>query len=316
MRQRSAVSSRPATHPPWWKAIAFAALFVCAAVPPALAPAGPEPGQGAGTAGPVSAEPPRREPAPRTTEPPLPHDEREQLTALLDEYLSGRDSRLSIALHDLATGAAYSYRSEDTYTAASLVKLNILAILLLRTDDEGRELLEWEHDLASRMIRYSDNGATDTLYSRIGFDDGFAAGNERLGLRATEPGRGGVWGATQTTTADQIRLLRVVFTETGPLSKRSRRYARDLLGSVAPEQAWGVSAAAEDGDSVELKNGWVPRSADGDRWVITSAGRVAGADHDYLIAVLSDRHHDYHAGIECVEHVVAEVASALKNGAP
>lgn len=72
-----------------------------------------------------------------------------------------------------------------------------------------------------------------------------------------------------------------------------------------------MSAAADEGDTVELKNGWVPRSDDGDRWAVTSAGRVAGADHEYLIVVLSDHHPDYFGGIECVEHAVTAVVAAL-----
>ncbi|MDD6793120.1 MAG: serine hydrolase, partial [Thermobifida fusca] len=221
--------------------------------------------------------------------------------------------RLSLALHDLASGATYSYRAGETYTTASLVKLNILVLLLLRAEDEGRELSAEEERLAAEMIRYSDNDATNDLYARIGFDAGFARGNERLGLHATRPSGRGVWGATETTAADQLRLLRIVFTGDSPLSERSRDYASQLLGTVAPEQAWGISAAASEGDTVELKNGWVPRSSDGDRWVLTSAGRVAGAEHEYLIVVLSDRHRDYAGGIARIEHVVAEVAAALSD---
>ncbi|WP_243742615.1 serine hydrolase [Actinorugispora endophytica] len=292
-------------------ALVLALLFLLPAVPAVALP--PDPPGARARAAPEWAGPPQPS-APGLPDasrpPPLTPAESERLTGALGDYLDGRGGRLSISLHDLATGADYSYGPEETYVTASLAKLDILVLLLLRADDEGRELSESERELASRMIRYSDNDAADVLYSRIGFDAGFAEGNERLGLRATEPASG-VWGATRTTTADQIRLLRAVFTDEGPLSERSRRYARGLLGSVAPEQAWGVSAAAEEGDTVELKNGWVPRESDGNRWVITSAGHVTGAGHEYLIAVLSDQHRDYQAGIECVEHVVTEVAAAL-----
>nr|WP_232306792.1 serine hydrolase [Thermobifida cellulosilytica] len=253
-------------------------------------------------------------PEPEPQPPPLSADEYDRLTRTLDGYLTGRDCRLSIALHDLRSGATYSYGADRTYATASLAKLNILALLLLQADDEDRELSADERRLAAEMIRYSDNDAADELYARIGFDQGFVAGNERLGLHATEPGAGGVWGATRTTTTDQLRLLRAVFTGMSPLSERSRDYARELLGNVAPEQAWGVSAAAGEGDTVELKNGWVPRSSDGDRWTVTSAGRVVSADHEYLIAVLSDHHPDYFSGIECVEHAVATVVAAVDGG--
>ncbi|MEY9210651.1 serine hydrolase [Thermobifida halotolerans] len=303
-------------HPPAPLRTAFLAALVFLLTSTVLAVFSPEEPRTRGSAAPAAPRPerPPATPEPEQRLPPLSDADRERLDRSLDEYLEEQECRLSIALHDLRRGAIYSYAPQETYITASLVKLNILVLLLLQADDGGRELSASEHALASSMIRYSDNDATDELYARIGFDQGFAEGNRRLGLRGTEAGGGGVWGATRTTTTDQIRLLRVVFTDVSPLSERSRRYARELLGAVAPEQAWGVSVAAAEGDTVELKNGWVPRSTDGNRWAVTSAGRVAGADHEYLIAVLSDHHRDYFSGIECVEHVVTEVVTALEGG--
>ncbi|GAA3965975.1 serine hydrolase [Thermobifida alba] len=310
MRERSVTPGQPPEPAPLRGALLAALFFLLAATVLAVLP--PEtPRTPGGVPRAQAPSPPRTAPEPEPQPPPLSPAEYERLTRSLDAYLSGQDGRLSIALHDLNSGATYSYGAEETYITASLAKLNILVLLLLQADDEDRELSDHERRLAAEMIRYSDNDATDELYARIGFDEGFARGNERLGLHATEPGAGGVWGTTRTTTADQLRLLRAVFTEDSPLSERSRGYARELLGGVAPEQAWGVSAAAGEGDTVELKNGWVPRSDDGDRWAVTSAGRVAGADHEYLIAVLSDHHPDYFGGIECVEHVVTAVVAAL-----
>ncbi|GLU47724.1 serine hydrolase [Nocardiopsis ansamitocini] len=255
---------------------------------------------------------------PRPTEEPrpptLPLEEAERLTRVIDAYLADQEGRLAISVHDLASGATYSYGPQTTFHTASLAKLNILVLLLLHAQDEGRVLAADERSLAADMIRYSDNDAADALYARIGFEEGLTEGNDRLGLHATEPGAHGVWGATRTTTADQLRLLRVVFTGRGPLSRSNRSYVRELMGSVAPEQAWGVSAAAGPVDAVALKNGWMPRDADGGRWTVNSSGHVLGADHEYLITVLSDHHLDSWTGIQCVEHVVAEVVAAIEDG--
>lgn len=312
MREHSAA---PAHSAPARRAFLLTWAFLAAVT--VLALLTPRHASGPPAQPPVPAPAPTPRPSPPPTEtpqpPPLSPAEYDRLTRVIDDYLAGEDCRLSLALHDLASGATYSYRAGETYTTASLVKLNILVLLLLRAEDEGRELSAEEERLAAEMIRYSDNDATNDLYARIGFDAGFARGNERLGLHATRPSGRGVWGATETTAADQLRLLRIVFTGDSPLSERSRDYASQLLGTVAPEQAWGISVAASEGDTVELKNGWVPRSSDGDRWVLTSAGRVAGAEHEYLIVVLSDRHRDYAGGIARIEHVVAEVAAALSD---
>ncbi|NYE49258.1 beta-lactamase class A [Spinactinospora alkalitolerans] len=313
--ERIAPPSRRARH--WLltgSVVAVALVLLLAAVGVQRGPARTATAAGApGSAGPSPGPSPRPSPEPEPQRgSALAPGRYERLTGAVEDHLGAQEGRLAIALHDLGGGATYSYASDERFRTASLVKLNILVLLLLRADDADRALTGEERDLAERMIRYSDNDVTDVLYERIGFTPGFVEGNERLGLHATEPGAGGAWGATTTTAADQLRLLRAVFTDAGPLSRRSRAYARDLLGSVAPEQAWGVSTAAGDRDLVELKNGWAPQEADAGRWAINSAGRVRGPERDYLIAVLSDRHGDYAGGIECVEHVVTEVAAAIE----
>ncbi|GAB3210298.1 serine hydrolase [Marinactinospora thermotolerans] len=321
MRARSTSSPPPRRARdggPRWPVCVAALAALLLSVPALLgtAPATPrQSGRDAAASPPPAAAPPLvASPSPV---PGLSPEEGQRITARIEDYLAGQEGRLAISVHDLATGTTYGYGGDQTFPTGSLVKLNILVLLLLQADDEERELTAEERDLAEQMIRYSDNDVTDLLYQRIGFDAGFARGNARLGLRATVAGGGqpGVWGATTTTTADQIRLLRAVFTDSGPLSRHSRSYARRLLGSVAPEQAWGVSAAAGEGDRVELKNGWVPRDVDGGRWAISSAGHVHGERRSYLIAVLSDRHLGYGEGVACVEHVVTEVVDALEENA-
>ncbi len=234
-----------------------------------------------------------------------------RITAALDAHLADHDGRLAISVHEVRTGTTYAYGSEEPFTAASVVKLDLLLVLMLHAQDEKRELTAGERDLAEKMIQVSDNDTADAIHARIGFATGLAEGIRRLGLLRTVPDKGGSWGATTTTASDRIRLLRTVFSDPSPLSEENRAYVRELLTGVAPDQAWGVSAAAQEGDITALKNGWVPREADANRWTINSVGHVKGAHREYLIAVLSDRHPDYGTGIACVEHAVTEVAGAI-----
>ncbi|WP_052745477.1 serine hydrolase [Allosalinactinospora lopnorensis] len=281
-------------------AAAFAAVLTFALLPPL-----------AGEQEEQAETPPPPQPSATDDEVRLTSAEEERITGGLDGYLADREGRLALSVQELTTGITYDYQADREFVTGSLVKLDILALLLLQAEDEERELTRQERELAGQMIRYSDNNVADTLYELIGFDTGLTEGNERIGLRDTEPGAGGVWGATTTTAADQRNLLRSIFTNDGLLSEASRGYARELLDEVAPEQAWGVSVAG-DPETAELKNGWVPLESDGGRWAINSAGRVAVGDQEYLIAVLSDHHLDYGSGVECVEHAVTEVIDAIE----
>ncbi|WP_369168064.1 serine hydrolase [Streptomyces sp. R28] len=219
-------------------------------------------------------------------------------------------AEVSVAVLDLesGTGARYGNSGFDT---ASIVKVDILAALLLQAQDAGRELTATEKSYAADMIENSDNTAASALWRAIGKAEGLDTANARLGLTDTEGGDGMYWGLTQTTAADQLTLLRQVFGEDSELSARSRAYLRELMGGIAVDQQWGVSAAA-DGSGWALKNGWLPRTATG-LWDINSIGRVTVDGHDYLVAALSDGNSTKAKGVSLIE-AAAEAAVSVFAG--
>ncbi|GHC94990.1 hypothetical protein GCM10007079_46120 [Nocardiopsis terrae] len=251
--------------------------------------------------------------APPTGGTALHPERRAELSARIGDLEVEHGVRLGIAVQDLRTGTTFSHNPEQQFSTASVAKLTVLTMLLMHAAEEGRELTRDERFQTEQMIRYSDNSVTDGLYARMGFTDGFLRHAERLGFTNTDPNRYGTWGATLTTPADQLRLLRALYTGQGPLSADECAYARGLMEGVAPEQAWGVSAAADPGDTVGLKNGWTPRASNGGLWNINSVGYVTGPDREYLIAVLTDDHPDYFTGVALVEEAVAEVTGAIED---
>lgn len=251
--------------------------------------------------------------APATGGAVLTQGQRADLDARVAEIIGGSGARAGIAVQDLRTGTTFSHGAQEGFATASVAKLMITTMLVLHARDEGRELTAAERSQVEVMLRYSDNDVTNGLYARIGYNPGFAEGTERLGLTGTEPHPNGVWGGTLTTPADQIRLLRALYTEEGPLTADERAHIRGLMESVAPEQAWGVSAAAGPRDVVGLKNGWTPREFDGGRWLVNSVGYVAGPDRQYLVAVMSEGNRDYTSGVALVEELVTTVTSTLED---
>ncbi|WP_405964727.1 class A beta-lactamase-related serine hydrolase [Streptomyces sp. NBC_00723] len=221
------------------------------------------------------------------------------------------DAAVSVAVLDLDSGDDATY-GESAFDTASIVKVDILATLLLQAQDADRRLTAAEKTYATAMIENSDNDSASALWRIIGKASGLDAANERFGLTDTAGGDDMLWGLTQTTAADQLTLLQQVFGDDSELSEASRTYLRGLMGQIAVDQRWGVSAAA-DGSSWALKNGWLARSTTG-LWDINSIGRVTVDGHDCLVAVLSNGNATQAAGISLVEQVARTAVSALRDG--
>ncbi|MGW6138580.1 serine hydrolase [Streptomyces sp. NPDC055140] len=244
-------------------------------------------------------------------------DRDDALAKSLKPLLPDGDARVSVAVAALdgATDGAV-YDGTSAFDTASIVKVDILAALLLRAQDAGRTLTSQERAYATAMIENSDNASATALWEAIGGADGLDAANLTLGLTGTRAGAGGEWGLTQTTAADQLTLLRAVFGTEGAegadsgLSEASRAYVAGLMGRIASDQRWGVSAAADSVSVCALKNGWLPRSATG-LWDINSVGRVSLGGKRYLVSVLSDGNTTKKAGVALVEGVAKAAVSVL-----
>ncbi|MEU7896447.1 serine hydrolase [Nonomuraea sp. NPDC049152] len=230
----------------------------------------------------------------------LPAEVRRRLDRALAAYLDSRPGRFAVAVHDRTTNVRYAFRQNDPFMLASVAKVDILFALLLQAEREARELTVEERQHAALMIRNSDNTSAQHLFTAIGGPQGLSKALRRHGVTHTVPGYS--WGATLSRPSDQVDVLERLIDPGGPLTARHQRYALGLLSSVAPEQAWGVSAAARHGQ-VALKNGWLPVQAHNGLWTINSVGRLALPGHELFLAVLSERNPDMGAGIETVERV-------------
>jgi beta-lactamase class A len=242
---------------------------------------------------------------------PVPPPTSESAAAELSQSLAQRNSgvrgRLAVAVTDLSTGVTAAYGAPELrFVTASIVKVDILATLLLQHQGQ---LTKSQKLAAKRMIQNSDNGAATTLWRQIGRAKGLQAANQQFGLTATVGGKGGRWGTTTTTAADQLQLLRVVFAQESPLNASSRAYLKSLMGSVAADQDWGVSAAdSRPDDKYYVKNGWLPH---GRGWVVNSVGSVEHQGHVLLIVALSDGRPGKSTGVKVLEGASRDTAKAV-----
>ncbi|WP_306415867.1 serine hydrolase [Actinoplanes ianthinogenes] len=235
---------------------------------------------------------------------------KKQLNAALKK-LSASSPEFSVAVQDFKTGETFTYRGDEHYDTASIVKAQILACMLLKDQDAGREPSAAEMTLAKPMIQLSDNNATTSLFQRLGGKTAVGKCNKRLGLSDTVVNSS--WGLTRTTVDDQIKLLAEFVDRKGPLDADSRKVAFKLMSTVNSAQDWGVPAAAKPGETFTVKNGWDTRSADGGLWAINTIGRItSGSKVDVSVAVLSHNNKSFEGGTALVEKIAKLTRQYLK----
>jgi beta-lactamase class A len=215
-------------------------------------------------------------------------------------------SNVAVAVLDLTDGDTVTAGS-GSFDTASIVKVDIVAALLWQN---GGELTSAQKELATAMITESDNDAATTLFNEVGGYTGLTAANKAFGLTETSVGTGGSWGITQTTTTDQMRLLKLVFTENTTLSDSSRAYIAGLMNKVIDTQRFGVTAAADNAADSSLKVGFLQRSSTG-LWDINSIGEITHNGHTYLVVALSDNNSSYADGVSAIESAVVSAVDAI-----
>lgn len=233
----------------------------------------------------------------------------DRLKRRLDALRYPAGVHVGVFFHELRHDVSFGWHADARFFTASVVKVDILAALLLGEQRRGRQLTASQQRLATKMIEHSDNAAANSLFAQIGGASGLTRANAAFGLDHTVPNRR--WGLTTTTPRNQVRLLGRIC-DGGTLLQADRRaYARHLMYHVTASQHWGVSAARRKGETVLLKNGWMPSAADHQRWVVSSIGRIGSDDLDLRLAILSKGHSSYTAGVPRVERVADLVRDTM-----
>lgn len=213
----------------------------------------------------------------------------------------------TVAVDDLSRNAISFYNDNDEFDTASIMKVDILAVLLYRLQNAGQRLSTAQRQLATKMIENSDNDSATALFKEDGQAAGVGAANQAFGLDQTAVGPQGQWGLTKTTATDQMKILQQVFTGDSLLSPASREYVQSLMSQVETDQRWGVPAAADSGSTYMVKNGWLP---DPTLWSVNSIGEVTHDGQKLLVAVLSDDNQSENSGIGVDQRIAQDAAAA------
>jgi hypothetical protein len=248
-------------------------------------------------------------PAARTValeRPARPHEPRKVPTAaaLRDAaaYASKRDGIVTFAVLN-TEGKLRGRRIGRLFPAASTVKAMLLAAEVQRLEREHEPLDEETESLLRSMITYSDNDAADAIYARVG-DAGMFRIARQAGMdRFTEAGH---WGNAQIDAAD---LARLHWSMQALVDGPHRVFALGLLGSVIPEQSWGIPEVARPKWSVRFKGGWLP-----DRALVHQGAELRDDGRRLTIAVLTDEQPSFEYGIETVRGIAKRLLRAHRRG--
>lgn len=227
-------------------------------------------------------------------------------TARVRRVLGEAAPDVSFSVKDRVTGGVFTFNRQMENCTGSIVKVLVLATIIRSRAESGRSLSASQRELATAMIRYSDNDATSSLLRQAGGGNALEDTARALGLKHTHAA--GSWGRTATTAEDQRLLIDRLVEGTPVLAKKDRDYILGLMRTVSKEQRWGVGEVPPGGRAA-VKNGWVPLSPRG--WRVNSIGAVQGAGRDYSLAVLSYDNTSMEQGIARMRAVAGLVWRAL-----
>ncbi|GAA1994406.1 serine hydrolase [Amycolatopsis minnesotensis] len=196
----------------------------------------------------------------------------------------------SWALRDRDTGTTIGGGTLHN-TTESMIK-SWLAVDYLAS--HGSRLSAADEDRLTRMIRFSDDHAAQTLYLDLGGDASVARMITTCGLHDTRIHPN--WWSKTTMTAGDATLLGECVARGPGLTPQWRAKLLGLMRSVDPSNAFGIpEAPALAGAHLAIKNGWTEH---GGTWAVNC---MAIWDH-WVLAVLvrypdQGTEHRYGAGV-------------------
>jgi hypothetical protein len=215
--------------------------------------------------------------------------------------LGSRAGRTAFAVID-NEGRLAGLHVHEHFQSASVVKVMMLVAYLQTLAARHRGLRPSDNALLYPMIHVSDNNAASAVLEIVG-----QGALERVARESQmsdyAPGVGW-WAYTQTSAADQARLL---FALPRLIPPQFYAYARGLLAGIEPSQSWGVPPVARPRWQVFFKTGALPSQG-----LFDEAARLERPGVTFAVAVFTDREPSMAYG----EQTIEDVAAALLRSPP
>jgi len=210
--------------------------------------------------------------------------------------LNGRAGRTAFAVLD-SSGHLSGLRVHEHFETASVVKVMMLTAYLQMLSAQHRGLRTADRSLLYPMIHISDNEAASAVLAIVGAP-ALARVAREAGMTDYAPGVGW-WAYTQTSAADQARLL---FALDRLIPARFYGYARYLMSTIEPSQSWGIPPVARPRWQVFFKTGQLPEQG-----LYNEVARLEGHGLTFAVAVLTDGDPSMGYGQQTIEEVGARL---------
>ncbi|GAA1300265.1 serine hydrolase [Pseudonocardia xinjiangensis] len=200
---------------------------------------------------------------------------------------SNGNTQIGVAVLDRSTGQeSVGAEGATDFYSASVVKLYTVVAILHRVETGAVKLTPTDTSDIQRALVASDDNAMDALWEKFGGAQTVAQTISLVGLKDSKPPIDpSQWGETKISARDVVAVYQYVLTTMSPSGRamimNNLANARDL-GADGFNQAFGLIAPPRPAN-VAAKQGWMWIGSDFD---LHTTG-VLGADHRYVIAVLS-----------------------------
>lgn len=229
------------------------------------------------------------------------------LDRALNAYLDTRVGRVGVSVHDLRTGGGRYVYNPWVNETLSTVKVLLAMTICGSAQRRGTMPTAYQQQMMSRMIRYSDNDATNRMMAAFGAP-GVQAMARRCGMSSTVVQGGTVagaaswWGYSTSTPVDMVKMMDGLLTGSHILQWTYRKYILDLMSTVTSAQRWGVASTALPSGltALQIKTGWGPRTGG---YRLNSVGRVLGGGRNYAAAIYSRSPNGFSYGQTTVNRV-------------
>jgi hypothetical protein len=216
-------------------------------------------------------------------------------------FLQARAGRTAFAVVD-SSGRLSGLHVHEHFETASVVKVMMLIAYLQRLAAHRASLSPADRALLYPMIHVSDNDAASAVLAVVGAGS-LARVARESGMSDYAPGVGW-WAYTQTSPADQARLL---FMLGRLIPARFYGYARYLMSTIESEQSWGIPEVARPAWQVFFKTGQLPERGLYNEVALLERGPVR-----FAAAVFTDSD----PSMDYAHETIAGVGVRLLRGAP